>query len=176
MTSETEAMIRVNHAGEYGAVRIYAGQLAALKNTAQAPLIEHMKAQEGEHLQLFTQLIHEREIRPTVFQPLWHVGGFVMGYITGLLGEKAAHACTVAVEEVIEDHYGVQLQCLDHDANESDLRTIIERCQADEIAHKYMAQAEISKQSHETKEALYPVLSTVIRGISRAAIWLSTRL
>ena len=176
MMSKTKAMIRVNHAGEYGAVRIYAGQLAALKNTAQAPIIEHMKTQEEEHLKFFTQLIHEREIRPTVFQPLWHVGGFMMGYITGLLGEKAAHACTVAVEEVIENHYGDQIHCLAHDGNESDLRNIIERCQADEISHKHMAQAEISKQSYESEVVPYPVLSTVIRGISRAAIWLSTRL
>ena len=175
MKPTTEAMIRVNHAGEYGAVRIYKGQLAALKNSSQAPLIQHMESQEKEHLQLFTQLIHERQIRPTVLQPLWHVGGFMMGYLTGLLGENAAHACTVAVEEVIEGHYEEQLQQLSIDPAEADLTAIIKRCQADEVAHKQTAQDEIAKHSGG-KNGEYPILSTVIKTISRTAIWLSTRL
>lgn len=183
--SEIDCMVRVNHAGEYGAVRIYAGQLAALQHTqargpdhgAQIALLSEMAAQEQRHLDYFHRLIIERQVRPTVLQPLWHIGGFALGYITGILGEKTAHACTIAVEEVIEEHYQHQLDKLaDPQANirgetEQDLKAIIQECQADEIAHKEHARA------HGGEEApFYPALSTVIKGISRTAIWLSTRI
>lgn len=168
-SKDIEAMIRVNHAGEYGATRIYAGQLAALKQTQNVETLEEMAQQEQKHLDYFNTLIIERQIRPTIFQPLWHVGGFALGYLTGILGEKVAHACTIAVEEVIEDHYQNQLNRLND--SEQDLKNIILECQADEVAHK----EEAKKQGGE-EAPFYPLLSTAIKHLSKAAIWLSERL
>jgi ubiquinone biosynthesis monooxygenase Coq7 len=119
-----EEMIRVNHAGEYGAVRIYQGQLAVLGKTASAPLIQEMALQEQEHLQEFERQLVARRIRPTLLTPLWHVAGFALGAATALLGEKAAMACTVAVEEVINDHYLEQKEQLPD--TEADLKEKIE--------------------------------------------------
>ena len=106
-------MIRVDQAGEYGAVRIYEGQLSVLGKSASAPALEHMAEQERRHLDAFNKLIPERRVRPTALLPLWHVAGFALGAGTALLGEKAAHACTVAVEEVIDEHYAGQIARLD---------------------------------------------------------------
>ena len=108
------AMIRVDHAGEYGAVRIYAGQLAVLgaAKTKAADAIRHMAEQEREHLKRFDALIIERRVRPTVLQPVWQVAGFALGAATALMGEKAAMACTEAVEEVIDRHYAEQIEKL----------------------------------------------------------------
>ena len=105
-------MIRVDHAGEYGAKRIYEGQLAVLKRTPAAKIIRHMKDQEQEHLDAFERLIVERRVRPTVLHPIWHVAGFALGAATALLGQRAAMACTVAVEEVIDEHYAEQAEQL----------------------------------------------------------------
>ena len=103
-----ESMIRVDHAGEYGAMRIYAGQLAFLKDAKSRELVEHMQAQEKRHLETFEGLMRERKVRPTVLMPLWHAAGYALGAATALLGEKAAFACTVAVESVIDKHYAAQ--------------------------------------------------------------------
>jgi 3-demethoxyubiquinol 3-hydroxylase len=161
-------IIRVNHAGEYGAKRIYAGQLAVLKNTPVAPVIEHMAEQEQKHLSYFEQEMVKRRVRPTLLFPLWHVAGYVLGAGTALLGEKAAMACTAAVEEVINEHYGQQLQQLDE--SEQPLKDAIGEFRAEELEHKETA------LEHDAQLAIaYPLLTHAIKTGSRIAIWLATR-
>jgi len=111
--ARAERMIRVDHAGEYGAARIYAGQLAVLGRGRKGDLLRHMEAQEQEHLRTFKDLIADRRVRPTVLLPLWHVAGFALGAVTAVLGERAAMACTVAVEETIDAHYSGQIHTID---------------------------------------------------------------
>jgi len=164
-----DSMIRVNHAGEYGAKRIYQGQLAILKNSASAPVIEHMAEQEEAHLRYFSDLISKRKIRPTAFMPIWHVGGFALGAASALLGEKAAMACTVAVEEVIDEHYQQQVDTLP--SKEKPLKDKIKQFQAEELEHR-----DIGLEHHAEQAPAYPILSGVIKSISRKAIWLSERI
>ncbi len=111
-------MIRVDHAGEYGAARIYQGQLAVLGRSPSAPAIAKMAEQEKTHLANFDRLIVERGVRPTLLTPLWHAAGFALGAASALLGERAAMACTVAVEEVIGEHYADQAMRLGEDEAE----------------------------------------------------------
>lgn len=165
--TDVPSMIRVNQAGEYGAKRIYAGQLAVLKGTAVEPVLRHMAAQEEDHHRAFNHLMVQHEVRPTLFQPLWHIGGYALGAVTALMGEKAAHACTIAVEEVIDEHYQSQLAQL---ASDSPLATLIETCRQDEVHHKEMAENLGGREA-----PAFPVLEGLVKGISRAAIWLSTR-
>ena len=101
-------MIRVNHAGEYGAKRIYAGQLAVLGKSPCGDVLRHMAQQEHVHLDKFADMMAKRRVRPTALMPLWHVAGFALGAVTAFMGEKAAMACTVAVESVIDEHYAAQ--------------------------------------------------------------------
>ena len=129
-----ERVIRVDHAGEYGARRIYEGQLAVLRGTKYEPIIEHMKAQEEVHLKHFTGLIGSRKVRPTALLPLWHVAGFVLGAATAAMGHRAAMACTVAVEEAIDEHYAAQEATLGED--EAPLRADIARFRAEELEHR----------------------------------------
>ncbi len=164
-----ERMIRVDHAGEYGAVRIYAGQLAVLGRSQSAPAIRHMAEQERHHLETFDRLVSERRVRPTLLSPLWHAAGFALGAATALMGERAAMACTVAVEEVIDEHYTGQLEQLGED--EAELREVIEEFRQDEIAHR-----DTGLEHGAEKTLGYPLLSTAIKTGSRLAIWLSTRL
>ena len=103
-----DRIIRVDHAGEFGAKRIYEGQLAVLRGKPEAQAIERMYAQELEHLKAFEKLMVERRVRPSALHPLWNAAGFALGAATALLGPKAAMACTVAVEEVIDEHYRAQ--------------------------------------------------------------------
>src|SRR5471030_181424 len=116
-TPDIESMIRVDHAGEYGAVRIYEGQLAVLKRrkgaAASVETIAHMAEQEQRHLKVFDRLINERKVRPTALEPVWRIAGFALGAATALLGDKAAFACTAAVEEVIYEHYASQIAALE---------------------------------------------------------------
>lgn len=107
---EIDEIIRINHAGELGADRIYAGQYAVLGKTSVGPTVQHMWDQEKKHRQEFERLIQEYRVRPTVMMPIWNVAGFALGAGTALLGEKAAMACTVAVETVIVEHYNDQLR------------------------------------------------------------------
>ncbi len=161
-------MIRVDHAGEYGAVRIYAGQLAVLRDPAATAAVRHMAAQEQRHLDRFDALIAERRVRPTALSPLWHAAGYALGAATAMLGERAAMACTVAVEEVIDEHYGRQLDRLGDD--DPTLGATIAEFRADERKHRDTALA------HGAAEApAYPLLSAAIKAGSRLAIWLSTR-
>ena len=165
-----ERMIRVDHAGEYGAVRIYAGQLSVLGTSKNSPLIEHMAKQERRHLDVFNSLVPERWVRPTALLPLWHVAGFALGAGTALLGEKAAMACTVAVEEVIDEHYARQVKRLDAEGAEKKLRDTFEKFRLEEVKHKQ------TSLDHGARDAPgYEVLTGLIKAGSRLAIWLSTR-
>ena len=164
-----ERMIRVDHAGEYGAVRIYAGQQAVLRDGDAATLIRGMAAKEAEHLARFDKIVVDRAVRPTALMPLWHVAGFALGAATALMGEKAAMACTAAVEEVIDEHYAGQSARLGQD--EAELRETIEEFRADEAAHR-----EEALQAGAEEAPGYEILSTAIKTGSRLAIWLSTRI
>ncbi len=162
-------IVRVDQAGEFGAVRIYAGQLAVLRPGATAARIREMAAKEAEHLAAFNAMMVARRVRPTVLMPLWHVAGFALGAATAMLGERAAMACTVAVEDVIDEHYAAQAEALGED--EAPLRATIERFRQDEIAHRDVA---LAHQAAETPG--YPLLVAAVKAGSRLAIWLSTRI
>ncbi len=162
-------MIRVNHAGEYGAKRIYAGQLAVLKNKPSASVIQHMAEQEEEHLRVFSEMLVERRIRPTVLAPIWHVGGWLMGAATAMMGEKAAMACTAAVESVIDEHYAAQE--IELGGNEKALKETVAKFRADEKEHHDTA---IDHGAEQTP--FYGLLTDAIKAQTRLAIWLSTRI
>jgi ubiquinone biosynthesis monooxygenase Coq7 len=169
-SKQIKRMIRVDHAGEYGAKRIYEGQLAILgKNPRLKKLLEEMKAHELEHLDYFSKAIPARRVRPTALLPLWHVGGFAMGAITALMGEKAAMACTVAVEEAIEQHYNNQLAELS-ESDELELAAAIQKFCDDEVHHR-----DIGLQHGAEDAPAYKLLYSVISRISKTAIWLSER-
>ena len=135
--NDIASMIRVDHAGEYGAVRIYEGQLAVLRGRKGAErsvaAIEHMAEQEQRHLKAFDTLINERKVRPTALEPVWRVAGFALGAASAALGEKAAFACTAAVEEVIDEHYAAQIKALE-DGKDPALKAAVEEFSADEAA------------------------------------------
>ncbi|MEN9498417.1 MAG: hypothetical protein RIS83_236, partial [Pseudomonadota bacterium] len=163
-----ERTIRVDHAGEYGAKRIYEGQLAVLGRTKYGPLIEHMKAQEQVHLDTFSRLIGERRVRPTALLPFWHVAGFALGAATALLGHRGAMACTVAVEEAIDEHYRAQEATLGDD--EAELRADIARFRAEELEHRDTG------LEHEAEQApAYRLLSAAIKTGCKIAIKISER-
>ena len=168
-----EEIIRVDHAGERGAIKIYEGQLLALKTIKQdnnlKDKIEEMKEQEKEHLEYFEKEIQKRKIKPTYLLPLWDVMGVALGFGTALLGKKAAMLCTASVEEVIEDHYQNQLKKLGND--EMDLKTKIEKFKRDEVDHKNMAY-----ESGATNKGLYSIMGKVIRTGSRIAITISEKI
>jgi ubiquinone biosynthesis monooxygenase Coq7 len=163
-----ERTIRVDHAGEYGAKRIYEGQLAVLGRTKYGPVIEHMKAQEQVHLDTFSRLIGERRVRPTALLPFWHVAGFALGAATALLGHRGAMACTVAVEEAIDEHYRAQEDILGDD--EAELRAEIARFRAEELEHRDTG------LEHEAEQApAYRLLSAAIKTGCKIAIKISER-
>lgn len=166
--AEVERMIRVDQAGEYGAARIYAGQLAVLGKSKAAPTLRHMAEQEKRHLDTFNRLMVERRVRPTLMQPLWHVAGYALGAATALLGEKAAMACTVAVEEVIDQHYRGQAAALA--GREPELARTIEEFRGDEVGHRDTALAQGAREAPG-----YAPLTGAVRAASRLAIWLSQR-
>ena len=129
-----EEIIRVDHAGEYGATRIYDGQIAIFgKDSKLGKTIKHMADQEQEHIDKFNELILEHRIRPTALLPVWNIAGFALGASTALLGEKAAMACTVAVEKVIGEHYQEQIELLKDD--HKDLKKTISKFRDDELEH-----------------------------------------
>tara|TARA_R110002096_G_scaffold401525_2_gene598495 strand:+ start:292 stop:870 length:579 start_codon:yes stop_codon:yes gene_type:complete len=169
LKEDTDRMIRVDHAGEYGAVRIYAGQRAIMGDShPKAALLKHMYEQEEVHLARFNKFITGRNVRPTLMTPFWHVAGFALGAGTALMGEKAAMACTQAVEEVIDEHYQEQLDKLD--GADPELEENIKLFQAEEVEHKRIA------EENGAEEAVgYPVLSNLIKTGCKAAIWLSKR-
>ena len=162
-------MIRVDHAGEYGARRIYDGQLAVLGRSASAPVIRAMAEAEQAHLDAFDSLLVERRVRPTALSPVWHVAGYALGAASALLGERAAMACTVAVEEVIEAHYRGQAERLGDD--EAALRETIEEFGADEARHRETGLAHGAEQAPG-----YTALAGAVKRGTRLAIWLSERI
>ena len=168
-----EEIIRVDHAGERGAIKIYEGQLLALKTIKQdnnlKDKIEEMKEQEKEHLEYFEKEIQKRKIKPTYLLPLWDVMGVALGFGTAILGKKAAMLCTASVEEVIEDHYQNQLKKLGND--EMDLKDKIEKFREEEISHK-----NIAYESGATNKGLYSIMDKIIRTGSRIAITISEKI
>ena len=164
------SMIRVDQAGEYGATRIYAGQLAVLGSRHPASrVIARMQFQEQRHLQTFDEMMIERGVRPTLLQPLWDVAGFALGAATALMGPKAAMACTAAVETEIDRHYEEQRRALGE--NDPDLSATIAEFQAEELEHRDTALAAGAEDTFG-----YPILSSLIRAGCRLAIGLSKRI
>ena len=173
MTGDKTAMIdrflRVDHAGELGAKRIYQGQLAVLRDHPVAPEIRHMQEQEQHHLDTFEDLINQHQTRPSALSPFWNGAGFALGAVTAAMGPKAAMACTIAVEEVIGEHYRRQAETLDDD--EADLRTTLERFRDEELEHRDTA------IDHDGEDAVgYPVLRRMIQTGCRTAIKLAEKL
>jgi ubiquinone biosynthesis monooxygenase Coq7 len=164
-----DQIIRVDQAGEYGAKRIYEGQLAVLGRGDAAPVLKDMLAQEEKHLEKFNAIMADRGVRPTALAPVWHVAGFALGAATALLGKEAAMACTAAVEEVIGEHYAEQTAQLGDD--ERDLRETITAFRGDELHHRDVSIAE----GAEAAPAYIP-LTTAIKAGTRLAIWLSKRI
>ncbi len=162
-------MIRVNHAGEYGAKRIYDGQLALLRGKPSFATVHHMRSQELHHLEMFEGLVRSRHVRPTALMPLWHVGGWMLGALSAALGEKAAFACTVAVESVINEHYLEQEAALPEE--EADLKATVTRFRAEEMEHHDRGLAEGAEQAPG-----YGLLYHGIRAVTRTAIALSKRI
>lgn len=165
-----DAMIRVDHAGEYGAKRIYAGQLAILGQSGPgAKAIAHMAAQEDRHLAFFDAAIARRGIRPTALQPVWNVAGYALGAVTAAIGPEAAMACTVAVETEIDRHYSQQLAELGD--SDPELSDAIRDFQAEEVEHRDHALAAGAERAPG-----YPLMSAVIRAGCRVAIAVSQRI
>jgi len=167
-TELVKRFVRVNHAGEYGAVRIYEGQLAVLGQEPVGAVIREMAEQERAHLSAFEKIVPQRQARPTALQPVWHMAGYALGAATALLGARAAMACTVAVEEVIDDHYRKQVERLSDD--ESELRAKFEQYRKEELEHRDTA---LGHGAEETPA--YGPLTRVVKAGSRLAIWLSER-
>ena len=168
-----EEIIRVDHAGERGAIKIYEGQLLALKTVKQdndlKDKIEEMKEQEKEHLEYFEKEIQRRNIRPTNLLPLWDIMGVALGFGTALLGKKAAMLCTASVEEVIDKHYLDQINQLD--VSEKDLKKKITKFRQDEIDHK-----DIAYEKGATKKGPYLLLDKIIKTGSKIAINISEKI
>jgi ubiquinone biosynthesis monooxygenase Coq7 len=160
-------VIRVDHAGEYGAKRIYEGQLAVLG--AGDVQVREMAEQEAKHLETFERLLVEERVRPTLLTPLWHVAGYALGAATALMGREAAMACTVAIEETIDEHYRRQAEALGPE--EAALKSTIEEFRADELHHRDVGLAEGARLA-----PAYPLLTGAIKAGSRLAIWLSERI
>ena len=168
-----EEIIRVDHAGERGAIKIYEGQLLALKTFKQNEFlkktIEEMKVHEIEHCEFFEKEIKKRNIKPTKFLPLWDLLGVGLGFGSTLLGKKAAMLCTASVEEVIDKHYLDQINQLGPE--EKELKNIITKFREDELHHK-----EIAYDNGATKKGLYGLLDKVIKTSSRIAISISEKI
>jgi ubiquinone biosynthesis monooxygenase Coq7 len=161
-------MIRVDHAGEYGAARIYAGQLSILRHRQAAPVLREMQEQERQHLQRFSELIAERRVRPTALLPFWHIAGFALGAATAVLGERAAMACTVAVEEAIDAHYADQIDALDE--SEAALRNALTGFRQDELHHR-----DVALQHGAEQAPGYRLMAAAIKAGCRLAIRISER-
>jgi 3-demethoxyubiquinol 3-hydroxylase len=173
-SNRRQEMLRVDHAGEYGAVAIYRGQLAVFERQHGRERItgqlKEMAGQEQEHLDAFDKLLNAGSVRPTALSPVWNAAGFALGAATALLGEKAAHACTEAVETVIEEHYGDQITELEA-AGETELAARMTKFRDEEVAHKELATSEGAAEAPG-----YPLLSAFIRFGCRAAIRISEKI
>ncbi|CAH2102071.1 unnamed protein product [Euphydryas editha] len=169
---QLDSIIRVDHAGELGADRIYAGQMAVLGNTAEGPLIKHMWEQEIKHREKFEELISKYRVRPTVMTPLWNIAGFALGAGTALLGKEAAMACTVAVETVIVEHYNDQLRTLMEDPNvDKEILETITKFRDEEQEHHDTG------IDHGAEQApFYKALTEVIKTGCKVAISISKKI
>lgn len=168
---ELDSFLRVNHAGERAAQTIYQGQLAVLKNRPEASEIQHMMEQEIEHLETFETLLNDYKIRPSMLDPVWGAAGFILGAGTALMGPKAAMACTIAVEEVIGEHYDKQVKHLEHLDQEKELTSTLARFRDEELEHRDIA------VDHDGRNApAYPVLRSVIQMGCRTAIKIAERI
>jgi ubiquinone biosynthesis monooxygenase Coq7 len=171
--NKVREFIRVDHAGERGAIKIYEGQLLALKTFKQdedlKKQIEEMKEHEKEHYEFFRQEIKKRNINPTKLLPLWDLLGVTLGFGTAMLGKKAAMLCTASVEEVIDGHYKNQIHTLEDD--EKELKKKIKKFRDDELNHK-----DLAYEGGATKEGLYGLLDKVIKTSSRVAIKISKKI
>ncbi|MBK1663088.1 demethoxyubiquinone hydroxylase family protein [Rhodospirillum rubrum] len=164
-----DRFLRVDQAGEHGAVRIYQGQLAVLgRRSANVGVLRHMLAQEEVHLATFDKLVADRRARPTLLGPLWHVAGFALGAGTALLGEKAAMACTTAIEEAIDGHYKDQYDRLGDD--ELPLKATIDTFRREELEHRDIGYANGARQA-----PAFPLLNGAIKASAKLAIWVSER-
>ena len=168
-----EEIIRVDHAGERGAIKIYEGQLLALntfkKNEKLKKMIQDMKEHEKEHFEYFEKEIQKRKIKPTIFLPLWDLLGVALGFGTTMINEKAAMLCTASVEEVIDNHYKNQLDKLGED--EKELKKNISRFRDEEIEHKNTAY-----DKGATKMGPYSILDKIIQTSSKIAIKVSEKI
>jgi len=166
-------MLRVDHAGEYGAVAIYRGQQAVFRRNAKtreiAKQLAEMEAEEQKHLDAFDKLLIERNVRPTAMTPIWNVAGYGLGVVTALMGEKAAHACTEAVENVIEQHYGAQVEEIKDE--EPELAATFAEFREDELAHRDTA---VEQGAHEAPG--YGILSRVITAGCHTAIKITEKI
>lgn len=161
-------MIRVDHAGEYGAKRIYEGQLDSSLDYRTTSIIKHMLQQEESHLSYFTNLLLERKVRPTIFVPFWHLTGYLLGKSSAMIGPSTAMLVTQSIEEVIEEHYQKQISYLESSNIEKDLLSNIKQFQLDEIEHKDTA------SSLRSDEAICGgIMSGIIKYICVIAIKLS---
>ena len=165
-----EEIIRVDHAGEYGATKIYDGQIAIFGRSSKlGKTIQHMADQEQEHIEKFNELILEKRVRPTALLPIWNIAGFALGAGTALMGEKAAMACTVAVEKVIGEHYREQQDLLEDD--EKELKKTIAKFEKDELEHHDIG------LEHDAENAPgYKVMTKVIEIGCKAAIAISKKI
>ena len=168
---EIEQMIRVNQAGEFGAKRIYDGQLAVLKNNKKYRIIKKMADQEEQHLKTFNKIMIEEGVRPTVLSPLWDIGGFVLGVTTASISTEAAMACTVAVEEVIDKHYEDQKTLLHKSRKDKKLLKTIEKFRLEELEHRDIA---LKNNAEQTRN--YKTLTKAIKTITSIAIFLSKKI
>lgn len=166
---DVDSMVRVDQAGEYGATRIYSGQLAVLGSHPASRAIARMQSQEVQHLKTFDEMMVDRGIRPTLLQPVWNVAGHALGAATALMSPSAAMACTAAVETEIDKHYSDQLRALGHE--EPDLADTIRRFRDEELEHRDTALAAGAEDAFG-----YPILSSLIRAGCRIAIALSKRI
>jgi 3-demethoxyubiquinol 3-hydroxylase len=167
---QSDRMLRVDQAGEYGATRIYAGQQAVMGSRApQAGDIAAMAEQESAHLARFNALLANRRVRPTALQPVWAVAGYALGVASALVGPKTAMACTAAIEEEIDRHYSRQLDDLDD--SDPELSALIDEFRSDEREHRETALAAGAEQA-----PLYPLFSGAVRLGCRLAIRLSERI
>ena len=165
---QIDRFVRVDHAGEYGATRIYAGQIAVLGRGRHGPTLSHMLEQEQVHRATFEDMIRKRRVRPTAMLPLWDVLGFALGAGTALLGSRAAMACTVAVEEAIDEHYAAQRDSLGED--EAELKEVIEKFRLEELEHR-----DIGLANEAELAPAYRLLYAAIKQGCKTAIWVSER-
>ncbi len=170
MKNNLDEILRVDHAGEVGAAKIYEGQLKVLGKTDVGPMIQHMKNQEKEHLDTFSKLLNQYEVRPTIMLPIWNLAGYSLGLISAAMGKKAAMACTIAVEEVIGKHYEKQANQLTEKKYQNLKKKLI-KFRDDELEHKDIA---IEHDGQKTRG--YKFLKFVVQSGCRAAIKISEKI